>query len=148
MVGGYYGVNLKKWCWLVPVVEDSCVADSEGCKKSLEGGQRLQRGASLGPFCPNTVEAGDRSTGPWSKATESCLPMSVSEHSRDISSWLVSTLGVISGLLHLPPTPSLLSPLLALPRTTSELRLWIGTPVSGFSKWPGLPYHVAAGFPR
>ena len=34
------------------------MADSEGCEKSLEGGQRRQGGASLGPFCPNTVEAG------------------------------------------------------------------------------------------
>lgn len=37
---------------------------------------------------------------------------------------------MISGLLHLPPHPRPLSPSLALPRTTSELRLWIGTPVS------------------
>ena len=51
------------------------MADSEGCKKSLEGGQRLQQGASLGPFCLNTVEAGDRSTGSWSKATESSVSL-------------------------------------------------------------------------
>ena len=47
------------------------MADSKGCENSLEGGQRRQGGASLGPFCPNTVEAGDGSKGPWSKATES-----------------------------------------------------------------------------
>ena len=31
----------------------------------LEGGQRLERGASLGLFYLNIVEARDRSAGPW-----------------------------------------------------------------------------------
>lgn len=51
------------------------MADSEGCEKSLECGQRLQQGASLGPFCPNTAKVGDRSMGPWSKATESSVSL-------------------------------------------------------------------------
>ena len=32
-------------------------------EKRLEGGQRLEQGASLGLFRPSTVEARDRSTG-------------------------------------------------------------------------------------
>uniref|UniRef100_A0A8C0CWD7 Uncharacterized protein n=1 Tax=Balaenoptera musculus TaxID=9771 RepID=A0A8C0CWD7_BALMU len=37
--------------------------------KKLEGGHRLAQGASLGLFCPNTVEARDRSAGLPSKSS-------------------------------------------------------------------------------
>ena len=41
-------------------------------EEKLEGGQRLEQGASLGLFPPSTVEARDRSTGLLSS-----LPMSL-----------------------------------------------------------------------
>ena len=53
------------------------MADSEGCIcKRMEGGQRLERGASLDLFCSSTAEARDRSSGPLS-----ALPLSVLEDS-------------------------------------------------------------------
>ena len=57
--------KLKKWCWLVLVLRTAewqipKVATGE----RLEGGWRLERGASLGLFPSGTVEARDRSLGP------------------------------------------------------------------------------------
>uniref|UniRef100_A0A452SSS9 Uncharacterized protein n=1 Tax=Ursus americanus TaxID=9643 RepID=A0A452SSS9_URSAM len=37
----------------------------------LKGGWRQVEGASLGLFCPNTVKARDRSTGPWTYSLKS-----------------------------------------------------------------------------
>ena len=46
-------------------------------EKRLEGGHWLVEGATLGVFCPNTVEVRNRSVGPPNAPPESLVPNSV-----------------------------------------------------------------------
>ena len=54
--------------WLIPKV-----ATGKKVGGWLEGGWKLEQGASLGLFCPNTVEAKDRSGGRLSALPQLCI---------------------------------------------------------------------------
>lgn len=69
LVSGYWeltggrrqGADLCKWRWLVLGAEDIWLVPRLPLEKWLEGGRRLEKGASLGLFCLSTVEGETRS---------------------------------------------------------------------------------------